>query len=258
MKGKLSATLGIVVGITMSMSSLAYSSSNNRTSLNKSSLAYIKPSSDIKAIPNDLENFKTKVEVKDASKNIASTKNAKTTSKTTTTTKQNQNKTTRRVASRGENMYGELLDWWKSARYIFPIGSVAEVTDLYTGKTFKVKRTMGTNHADCEALTREDTRIIASIWGGFSWDTRPVIVSVNGRKIAASMSSLPHAGLDSAPAFKVVNNRSEGYGRGENLDVVKNNGMNGHFDIHFLNSTTHKTGRENPEHQRNVLKAAGK
>lgn len=155
-------------------------------------------------------------------------------------------------------MYGELLDWWKSARYIFPIGSVAEVTDLYTGKTFKVKRTMGTNHADCEALTREDTRIIASIWGGFSWDTRPVIVSVNGRRIAASMSSLPHAGVDSAPAFKVVNNRSQGYGRGENLDVVKNNGMNGHFDIHFLNSTTHKTGKENPEHQRNVLKAAGK
>lgn len=257
MKGKLSAALGIVVGIAMSMSSLAYSSSSNRTSLNNTSLAYIKPSSNIKPFPHEIEDLKM-VQENAKTKEIKQETNTIKKSKPNQVAKTNKTNSTRKVASRGNNMYGELLDWWKSARYIFPIGSVAEVTDLYTGKTFKVKRTMGTNHADCEALTREDTRIIASIWDGFSWNTRPVIVSVNGRRIAASMSSLPHAGIDSAPAFKVVSNRSQGYGRGENLDVVKNNGMNGHFDIHFLNSTTHKTGKENPEHQKNVLKAAGK
>lgn len=154
--------------------------------------------------------------------------------------------------------YGELLDWWTQAGKIFSIGSVAEVTDIRTGRSFKVKRTMGSNHADCEALTKADADIIRSIWGGFSWDRRAVVVNVRGRKIAASMTSLPHAGVDSAPAFAVVDNRSEGYGRGENLDVIKGNGMNGHFDIHFLNSRRHKDNRVDLDHQALVKKAAGK
>lgn len=151
----------------------------------------------------------------------------------------------------------ETLDWWKEARHIFKVNSIAKVTDVYTNKSFNVKRTMGTNHADTEALTLDDTKIIKSIWGGFSWERRPVIVEVNGKKLAASMSAMPHAGIDSAPAFKVVNNRSLDYGRGENLDVIKNNGMDGHFDIHFLNSTRHKDGKKDPEHQ-TAIKSASK
>lgn len=150
----------------------------------------------------------------------------------------------------------ELLDWWKAGKSAFPIGAVAEVKDVKTGKTFKIKRTMGSNHADCEALTKEDTQIIKSIWGGFSWDTRPVILTVGNRRLAASMSSLPHAGVDSAPFGAVVNNRSEGYGTGQNLDAVKGNGMNGHFDVHFLNSTRHKDGKVDPRHQAAIAVAA--
>jgi hypothetical protein len=164
-------------------------------------------------------------------------------------------------AEKKEATYSEgiqLLDWWKSGHNVFSIGTSAEVTDLYTGKTFMVKRTMGTNHADTEALTKEDTAIIKSIWGGFSWDRRPVILTISGKRYAASMSAMPHAGLDSTPAYSVVDNRSEGYGTGENLDVIKGNGMDGHFDIHFLNSTRHKDGQEDPQHQTAVLKAAGK
>jgi hypothetical protein len=152
----------------------------------------------------------------------------------------------------------ELLDWWKQGNAAFPVNSVATVKDVNTGKTFKIKRTMGSNHADCEALTLEDTNIIKSIWGGFTWTTRPVHVIINGRTLAASMSSMPHAGVDSAPAFKVVDNRSVGYGRGENLDVVKGNGMDGHFDIHFLNSTRHKDGKIDPRHQESIKIAASK
>lgn len=152
----------------------------------------------------------------------------------------------------------ELVDWWKSGRTIFSVGTVAEIKDVYTGKTFMAKRTMGTNHADTEALTKKDTDIIKSIWGGFSWARRPVILTINGKRYAASMSAMPHAGLDSQPAYAVVDNRSEGYGKGQNLDVIKGNGMDGHFDIHFLNSTRHKDGQEDPQHQAAVLKAAGK
>jgi hypothetical protein len=152
----------------------------------------------------------------------------------------------------------ELLDWWTQAKNVFKIGTTAVVQDVRTGKTFRIVRTMGSNHADCEAASKADADIIKSIWGGFSWDTRPVIVNIGGRRLAASMSSLPHAGVDSAPAFKVVDNRSEGYGRGENLDTIKGNGMDGHFDVHFLNSTRHKDGKVDPRHQAAIKEAAQK
>ena len=36
-----------------------------------------------------------------------------------------------------------------------------------------------------------------SIYGGdWSWERRPVIITVNGRKLAASMAGMPHAGVE--------------------------------------------------------------
>ena len=152
----------------------------------------------------------------------------------------------------------ELLDWWKGASSVFSVDSEAVVKDVYTGKTFRIIRTMGTNHADCEAATKQDTQTIKEIWGGFSWDRRPVQIIIGGRVLAASMSGMPHAGLDAAPAYDTVSNRAGGYGRGQNLDVIKGNGMDGHFDVHFLNSKTHGTSRIDPQHQACVRRAAEK
>jgi hypothetical protein len=152
----------------------------------------------------------------------------------------------------------ELLDWWKSGNSAFPTGSAVTVKDVYSGKTFKIKRTMGSNHADCEALTLQDTKTIKAIWGGFNWDARPIHIYIDGRVLAASMTSKPHAGVDSAPAFATVRNRSDGYGTGQNLDVIKNNGMDGHFDVHFLNSTRHKDGNEDSRHQSAIKVAAAR
>ena len=61
-----------------------------------------------------------------------------------------------------------------------------------------------------------------------------MIVSVDGRKIAASMSSMPH-----------------------DIDYIKNNNFNGHFDLHFKNSTRHYDGAMTPAHQQQVRIAAG-
>ena len=113
------------------------------------------------------------------------------------------------LTSKQESKEVELLDWWKEGKDAFPVGIVAEVKDVQTDKTFKIKRTMGTNHADCEALTIEDTNIIKSIWGGFTWDIRPIHILVDNRILAASMAAMPHAGIDSAPAYAVINNRSQ-------------------------------------------------
>lgn len=154
--------------------------------------------------------------------------------------------------------YGEALDWWTEAQYVLPIGSDFEVVDFYTGKSFFARRTTGSSHSDCEALTAEDTKKIKEIWGGtLSWTRRPVLIKYNGRKIAASMSSMPHAGNDSAAAGVWTSWRSDNYGAGTNFDWIKNNGMDGHFDIHFLNSTRHKDGLVDEAHQSNIRISAG-
>ena len=154
--------------------------------------------------------------------------------------------------------YGENLDWWTQAQYVLPRESTFEVEDFYTGKTFNVKRTGGSNHSDTEALTLKDANIIKEIWGGsFSWTRRPVIVKINGRRIAASMASMPHAGNDSVAGGVYTTWRSDNYGAGINYDYIKNNGMDGHFDIHFLNSTRHKDGELDLQHQSNIKISAG-
>ena len=133
----------------------------------------------------------------------------------------------------------EVLDW-ATASQVMPRGSVATVLDVYTGRRFQIKRTFGTNHADVEALTTKDTQIIKEIWGGFSWERRPVIVEFNGRYLAASMAGMPHAG--------------------DSLDAVKGNGMSGVVDLHFRGSKRHKEGNiaavVDPQHQAAIDVAA--
>lgn len=154
--------------------------------------------------------------------------------------------------------YGEALDWWTEAQYVIPVGADFEVVDFITGKSFFVRRTTGANHADCETLTSEDTNKMKAIWGGsFSWTKRPIIIKCSGRKIAASMSAMPHAGNDSVAAGVWTSWRSDNYGAGTNFDWIKNNGMNGHFDIHFLNSTKHVDGAVDTVHQANIKTSAG-
>ncbi|PKM93482.1 MAG: glycosyl hydrolase [Firmicutes bacterium HGW-Firmicutes-1] len=130
--------------------------------------------------------------------------------------------------------YGEHLDWWTEAQYVVPINKVVKVTDFETGKTFTVKRTIGANHSDTEPLTYIDTEIAKSIWGEFSWKVRPIIIEVDGRKIAASMSFMPHG-----------------------VQYIGNNQFDGHFDIHFLNSTRHNDGQMDSYHQNAIKIAAG-
>ncbi|MCM3601607.1 LysM peptidoglycan-binding domain-containing protein [Robertmurraya korlensis] len=130
--------------------------------------------------------------------------------------------------------HGELLNWWTEAQYVFTIGKVAKVTDLATGKSFTIKRTIGANHADCETLTVSDTNTAKTIWGGYSWTARAVIVEVDGRKLAASMSFYPHE-----------------------REYIMDNGITGHFDVYFSDSTRHVDGKTDPSHQAQVEKAAG-
>ncbi|MBB6215768.1 LysM repeat protein [Anaerosolibacter carboniphilus] len=133
------------------------------------------------------------------------------------------------------SQYGEYLDWWTEAQYVVPIGAQYKMTDFYTGKSWNMKRTMGANHADCEPVTKADAEVMKSVWdGAYSWKTRPVIVEYNGRKIAASAASMPH-----------------------DVQTITDNEFGGHMDVHFANSTRHKDGEIDWDHQANIKIAAG-
>ncbi|KJS20374.1 MAG: hypothetical protein VR72_15020 [Clostridiaceae bacterium BRH_c20a] len=132
--------------------------------------------------------------------------------------------------------HGELLDWWTEAQYVWPLGSVATVVDFQTKKSWQVTRSYGAAHADVEPLTAKDAVIMKEVWGGkWSWSVRPVLVLVNGHRIAASASAMPHS-----------------------IEKIgTENNFSGHSDIHFLNSRQHKDFQVNENHQRAIHEAAG-
>lgn len=150
-----------------------------------------------------------------------------------------------------------LMPWFGGVADIFKRGSNATVYDIDTGISFQVKRTYGTNHADCEPLTAADTEAMKKAFGGsWSWARRAIVVKVNGYEFAASMNGMPHAGLESKPEGATVSGRAGGYGTGYNYDTIKGNNFNGHFCIHFYNSRTHGSNKVDPQHSQMVQKAA--
>ena len=120
---------------------------------------------------------------------------------------------------------------------LFRDGATATVTDVKTGKSFRVVRCGGYNHADVEPLRASDTWTIYSLYGEeWSWSRRSIWVTLSdGTTLAASMNGMPH-------------------GEGD----VGDNNFDGHICIHFLNSRTHGTDNVDPDHQNAVGEAAGK
>jgi hypothetical protein len=125
----------------------------------------------------------------------------------------------------------ELVDWWTEGQGIMTKGTIAKVTDVATGISYRVRVIFGTNHADVEPLTAEDTAKKLQTRGGkWSWDSRAVWLTLeNGRTIAASVNGVPH-------------------GRSS----IKDNDFPGHFCIHFLNSFNHGRTRVNESHQKQI------
>jgi LysM repeat protein len=133
--------------------------------------------------------------------------------------------------SRGGRGPVEILHW-DEVKGVFR--SDATVIDVRTGLAFRVRRRGGHLHADAEPASAEDTAIMKRAFGGrWSWDRRPIVVEVAGRRIAASMNGMPHGG-----------------------ETVGDNGFPGHFCIHFLGSKLHGSGKEDPAHQACVRQAA--
>jgi len=128
----------------------------------------------------------------------------------------------------------ELLSWSYVRHNVIRNGQPLLITDVRTGMTYQVAAFSQGNHADVETITGEDTELMRQAFGGrWTWDPRPVWVTVNGRTIAASINGMPHAGSTNG-----------------------NNGMNGHVCLHFYGSRTHSGSRAHErDHQRAVQEA---
>ncbi|GAA4848663.1 hypothetical protein GCM10023310_28590 [Paenibacillus vulneris] len=134
---------------------------------------------------------------------------------------------------RGQH-YGKLVSW-KDAQRIFPRKSIFSITDVETGLTFRVQRRAGSAHADVQPISKKDTSIMKQIYhSGWSWKRKAIWVHSGKEWIAASMNGMPHGG-----------------------DGIPDNDFSGHFCVHFLDSTTHKSHHPDLAHQLMVYKSAG-
>jgi hypothetical protein len=126
----------------------------------------------------------------------------------------------------------ERLDWFKNGKNKIPKGATFKVKDVKTGKIFTCKRWSGYNHLDAEPLTANDTKIMKSIYGHWSWRRRAILVKYDGHVYAASMNGMPHG-----------------------TGTIKNNNFDGHFCIHFYKSKTHGSNKVDSAHQNCVATA---
>lgn len=156
-------------------------------------------------------------------------------SKQSVTLSSNAQETLRaQVQSLRAKHYGEMLPW-EEANEILPKYSTFTILDVESGLSFEGQRRAGSNHADVQPLTKEDSATLKSIYGGaWSWDRKAVLVKLNGRTLAGSMHGMPHGG-----------------------DGIPGNDFKGHFCIHFLGSVTHGSRSVDPAHQVMVHRAAG-
>ncbi len=131
--------------------------------------------------------------------------------------------------------YGVLTGWQEIA-LLFPVGTRAEVTDLYTGYTYTVVRAGGANHADVRPLVQSDYKTYLKCFGGaYTWEKRPALVEIGGVQYAASVFGTPNA---------------NGYAGEGSSD------MEGSICVYFYESTSDIGGIADVEHDTNVLLAS--
>lgn len=157
-----------------------------------------------------------------------------------------------------QNGYAELLNY-DEALAILTEGAEAEILDIDTGITYKVRRVTGGYNtlADVETLTKEDTdKLLETAGGTWNIKRRAVIVTIGDIEIAGSIAPFEHSGSEEKAYAEIIDNRSGSTGTGINLDSIRDNGMIGVVDIYFYNSLTPAVNRVDERHQEMVLKAS--
>ena len=145
-------------------------------------------------------------------------------------------KPTVRKRNSTSSKYGKLRDWFDYVNSRFKYRTKYKVIDFNTGLSYYVIRVGGQKHADVEPATAADTKTMYKTLGNSwdNWERRALIVYIGSEAVAASLYGEPHG-----------------------KETVPNNDMNGQVCIHFLNSKTHGSNHVDPDHQRQIRRAAG-
>ena len=115
------------------------------------------------------------------------------------------------------------------------VGHAYTITDCYTGSSFELVFVGGENHAEMEAANGDATLAYKVICGSeYNFLKRPVIIEIDGSKIAASIQCIPHGS-----------------------DSIADNDMAGHVCLFFEGSTSHVGGMPDVEHNENIKIASG-
>lgn len=127
----------------------------------------------------------------------------------------------------------QALAWFEGGSDVLGRGEYGEIYDIRTGTSLRIKRMGGSNHADIEPATKEDTAKLLKIAGGtFSWDSIPVILHAGGKYVAAAINTMPHGD-----------------------QTISGNGYDGQCCLHMLGSKTHGSDSVNEEHQKAIMEA---
>lgn len=131
------------------------------------------------------------------------------------------------------NRFGEISSWAEISA-AFPVGATVTIQDLYSEKTFQMKRTGGRGCARVETVRESDTDTFVSMFGGEStWEKRAVLATIGGVTYAA--------GLFGAP---------------DGEDTIGGNGMDGATILYFSGSTTDVFGIPDEELKNAVMEAS--
>jgi len=126
-----------------------------------------------------------------------------------------------------------VMDWFNGGSSVLDRGDYGYIYDCETGIQIRVKRMGGHHHADLEPATAEDTAKLLKMAGGkFSWDSRAVILHSEGKYVACAINTMPHGD-----------------------QTISNNGYNGQFCLHMVDSRTHGSDTVNTAHQAAIKKA---
>ena len=123
----------------------------------------------------------------------------------------------------------KVVEWSVGTRLV-NIGDYVQIYDIQSGITIRARRLGGSQHADFEPATAEDTKKILKMGNGkFSWNSRPVILCTGSAYIAAAINTMPHG-----------------------AETISDNDFEGQFCLHLPGSKTHETNVENANHQQAI------
>lgn len=124
---------------------------------------------------------------------------------------------------------------WQDVKQMLKEGAPYTITDCYTGNTFSMLFCGGANHAEMEPADTEAAAAFKTICGTeFNYLKRPVVIEIDGIKIAASIQCWPHGS-----------------------DTVGENDMAGHVCLFFDGSSSHVGSMPDIEHNENIKIASG-